>query len=75
MKRGKRETAEGTESNQECIKTLGEKESYNSLAILEVNTIKQVEMKEKIRKECLRIMRKFLKIKLSSRNLIKGINT
>ena len=39
------------------------------------DTIKQVQMKDKIRKEYLRRTRKLLKTKLSSKNLIKGINT
>ena len=42
---------------------------------MEADTIKQVEMKDKIHKEYLRRTRKLLEIKLSSRNLIKGINT
>ena len=42
---------------------------------LEADTIKQVEMKDQIRKEYLRRTRKLLETKLSSRNLIKGINT
>ena len=51
MKSGKRQIIEGTElSNQERIRTLGEKENYRYLGILEVDTIKQVDMKEKIRK-------------------------
>ena len=33
--------------NQEKIKTLGEKETYKYLGILEAYTIKQVEIKEK----------------------------
>ena len=37
--------------------------------------MKQVEMKNKIQKEYLRRTRKLLETKLSSRNLIKGINT
>ena len=36
--------------NQEKIRTLGKKENYKYLGILEVDTIKQAEMKEKIRK-------------------------
>ena len=43
--------------------------------ILEADTIKQVEMQDKIRKEYLRRTRKLLETKLSCRNLIKGINT
>ena len=45
------------------------------MGILEADAIKQVEMKEKIKKEYLRRTRKLLETKLSSRNLIKGINT
>ena len=50
---------------------------YNNkyLGILEANTIKQVEIKNKIPKEYFWRTRKQLETKLSSRNLIKGINT
>ena len=45
---GERESTEGIEmSNQERIRSLGGKETYKYLGILEVNTIKQVEIKEK----------------------------
>ena len=54
---------------------LGEKETYKYLGILEANTIKQVEMKEKIQNEYLRRTRKLLLIKLSSKILVNGINT
>ena len=54
---------------------LREKEKYKYLGILEVDTIKQVEMKEKIKKEYLRIMRKLPETKLYCRILIKEINT
>ena len=57
------------------IRTLGERETYKYLAILEADTIKQVEMKDKIQKEYLRRTRKILETKLSSRNLIERINT
>ena len=40
-----------------------------------MDTIKQVEMKEKIKKEYFRRTIKLLETKLSSRNFIKGINT
>ena len=61
----KRETTEGTElPNQEKIRMLGEKENYKYLGILEADTIKQAEMKEKVRKEYLRRIRKLLKTKL-----------
>ena len=45
------------------------------LGILETETIKQVEMKDKFQKEYLRRTRKLLETKLYSRNVIKGINT
>ena len=57
------------------IRTLGENETYKYLGILEADTIKQVEIEGKIRKEFLRRTRKLLETKLSSRNLIKRINT
>ena len=61
--------------NQEKIRKHGENETYKYLGILEADTIKQVEMKDKIQKEYLRRTRKLLETKHSSRNLIKGINT
>ena len=76
MKSSKQHLAGGMELlNQDKIKTLGEKETYKYLGILEADTIKQVEMKEKIKKEYLGWTRKLLETKLSNRNLIKGINT
>ena len=45
------------------ITTLGKKETYEYLDILEADTIKQVEMKDKIRKEYLRRTRKLLEKK------------
>ena len=48
-------------------------ETYKYLGVLEADTIKQVEIKEKIQKENLRRTRKLLETKLNSRNLIKGI--
>ena len=76
MKSRKRQTMEGIElPNQKGIRMLGEKENYKYLEILEMDTIKQAEMKEKIRKKCLRWIKKLLKTRLCGRNLIKGINT
>ena len=47
---GKRQTTEGIElPNQERIRTSGEKKTYKYLGILEADTIKQVEMREKKR--------------------------
>ena len=76
MKNGKRHMTDRMElPNHEKIRTLGENETYKYLGILEAETIKQVEMKDKIRKEYLKTTRKLLETKLSSRNFIKGINT
>ena len=76
MKSGKRHMTDGMElPNHDKIRTLGENETYEYLGILEADTIKQAEMKDKIRKEYPRRTRKLLETKLSSRNLIKGINT
>ena len=76
MKSGKRHLINKMElPNQDKIRTLGEKEIYKYLGILKADTIKQVVIKEKIQKEYLRRTRKQLETKLSSRSLIKGINT
>ena len=76
MKSGKRQLTDGMElPNKDEIKTLAENETYEYLGILEADTIKQAEMKEKIQKEYLRRTWKLLETKLNSRNLIKGINT
>ena len=76
MKSGKWHMTDGMElPNHNKIRMLGENETYKYLGILEADTIKQVEMKDKIQKEYLRRTRKLLETKLSSRNLIKGINT
>ena len=76
MKSGKRHQTDGMElPNQDKIRTLAENETYKYLGVLEADTIKQVEIKNKIQKEYLRRTRKLLETKLSSRNLVKGINT
>ena len=50
-KSGKRLMTDGMElPNQDKIRTLGEKESYKYLSILEADTTKQVESKDKIKK-------------------------
>ena len=76
MKSGKRHRTDGMElPNQVKNRTLAESETYKYLGILEADTIKQVEMKDKILKKYPRRIRKLLGKKLSSRNLMKGINT
>ena len=76
IKSGKRHLTDGMElPNQDTIKTLAENETYKYLGILEADTIKQVEMKDRIPKEYLRRTWKLFETKLLSRNLIKVINT
>ena len=76
MKSGKRLRTDRMElPNQEEIRTLAEKETYKYFGILDADTIKQVEMKDKIQKEYFRRTWKLLETKLSCRNLIKRINT
>ena len=76
MKSGKRHMTDGMElQNHDRIRTLEEKQTYEYLGIFEAETTKQVQMKNTIQKEYLRRTRKLLETKLSSRNLIKGINT
>ena len=76
MKSGKRQLTDGMElPNQDEIKTLAENETYKYLGILEADTIKLVEMKDKIQKEYLRRTRKLLETKLNGRNLIKGLGS
>ena len=51
MKSRKWDMTEGSElPNRVIIRTLGEKETIKFLGILKADTIKQVEMKEKLRK-------------------------
>ena len=68
MKRGKRHMTDGMElPNHDKIRMLGENETYKYLGILEADTIKQVEMKDKIWKEYLRRTRKLLETKLQQK--------
>ena len=70
IKSSKRHMTEGAKlPDQVIIRTHGENETYKYLGILEADTNKQVEMKEKIKKEYLRRTRKLLKTKHSNRNL------
>ena len=64
-KSAKMQIREGVElPNQQRIRTLREKENCKYLGILEVDMIKQVEIKENISKEYLKRTRKLFEIKL-----------
>ena len=72
IKSGKRHMTDGMElPNHDKIRTLREEETNKYLGILDADTIKQMQIKDKIRKEYLKRIRKLLETKLSSRNLIK----
>ena len=61
MKSGKRHMTDGMElPNYDKIRKLEENETYKYLCILEADTIKQVQMKDTVRKEYLRRTRKLL---------------
>ena len=76
IKSTKRYLTEGMElPNQDKITTLGEKETYKYLRIFEADTMKDEEMKEKIKEEYFKRTRQLFETKLYCRNLINGINT
>ena len=57
------------------IKNLQEEESYKYLGVQEFDDIKTSEMKERVRKDNKRRVRKVLETKLNGNNIIKAINT
>ena len=76
IKNGKQQMTEGIlRPNQGKLRKLGEEEKYKYLGILEADTIKQADIKEKKLKEYFRRTRKLLETKVYWRNLIKEINT
>ena len=58
---------------QDKIKTLGEKETYKYLDILEVDIIKHVEMKEKLRKNIPRVQEFYLRQNCQAETLSKNV--
>ena len=74
MKSGKRHMTKGVDlPNQVVIRTLGEKEIYKYLGILEADTIKQVEMKEKkLKKSIVEELENNSRHDSIARNLSKG---
>lgn len=75
MKRGKKIEDTGiTMPDEQVIKDLDE-EPYKYLGVLETDRIKMDEMKDKIRKEYYKRIRKVLESKLNGGNTIKAINT
>ena len=75
MKRGKLSSTDGIVlPNGETIKEV-EKDGYRYLGILELDKLKEKEMKDKLKREYLRRTRLILKSKLNGRNIIRAINT
>ena len=75
LKRGKITRSEGIElPNGDKLKEVGE-EGYTYLGIVELDKIKEEEMKGKIVKEYKRRLRLILKSKLNGKNKVIAINT
>ena len=77
LKRGKHYSSKNDIifENQDTIRSLDEKNCYKYLGILEVDNIKHQQMKSQLEKEYVRRLRKILKSKLNSGNLVTAINT
>ena len=76
LRSGNQKKIEGIElPNKKQLKTLGKNGTYKYLVMLESDSIKQAEMKENIKIEYIKRMRKLFETKEYNRNLIKGIKT
>ena len=74
LKRGKIIRCDGIELPNDGIKEVGQ-EGYTYMGIVELDKVKENEMKEKTMKEYKRRLRLILKSKLNGRNKITAINT
>ena len=74
LKRGRIVRCDGIELPNDEIKEVGQ-EGYTYLGIVELDKVKENEMKEKTMKEYKRRLRLILKSKLNGRNKITAINT
>ena len=61
--------------NDKVINSLEEGESYKYLGVLEADEVMVKEMKDKVKKEYYRRVRKMLETQLNSGNVFKAINT
>jgi len=76
LKRGKLVQSDGIKMpDGEMLKSLEEGDNYKYLGVLEADTIKHQTMKETVRKEYLRRVRKVLGSKLNGGNIITAINS
>ena len=72
MKSDKRHLTDGMElPNQDKIRILGEKETYEFLGILKSDTIKQVEMEEKSKQNITRVLKIYSRQNYRSETLSK----
>ena len=75
MKKGKIVKSDGIQlPNDKVIKSLQEGESYKYLGVPEADEVMVNEMKDKVKKEYYRRVRKVLETKLNSGNVFKAIN-
>ena len=76
IKKGKIVKSDGIQlPNDKVIKSLEEGESYKNLDVLEADKVMVNEMKDKVKKEYYRRVKKVLETKLNSGNVFKAINT
>ena len=76
LEKGKTVKSVGIEQpDGKVIKSLQERESYNYLGILEVEKFLGEEMKLKVSEEYFRRLKKVLKSKFNSGNLVQGVST
>ena len=76
MKRGKRVHSDGTAlPDGTQLRALGEEESYKYIGVLEADHVLHDESKERLKKECIRRVKKCLKSMLNGGNMVKAINT
>ena len=75
MKRGKLVKLEGVTLPDGHVMREVEQDGYKYLGIVELDKIKEAEMKDQFRKEYIRRLRLVLKSKLNGRNKITAINT
>ena len=75
MKRGKAVASDGLCMPDGTMMRNIEEGGYNYLGILEADSIKHDEMKEQLKKECIRRVKNVLKSKLNRGNIISAINS
>ena len=76
MKKEKMASSDGIAlPNKTTMKGLKEGDSYKYLGVIQTNGMKHHEIKEKVKTEYYRRVRKILETKLNGGNMITGINT